>query len=179
MSNPFIGEIRIFGFNFAPRGWAFADGQTMQIASNTALFSLFGTIYGGDGRVDFGIPDLRGRVPINSGGNSAGPGLSIYRLGQRSGANDIVLTDQQLPQHNHTAALNSSGAGASSTTPEGNTAANTGPPLFSTSSPGTPMHANSVTIEESGGGSQTHSNIQPYLAMRFCVSLAGTYPSRS
>jgi microcystin-dependent protein len=179
MSDPFIGEIRMVGFDFPPRGWAFANGQTLPIANNTALFSLYGTTYGGDGRTDFQLPDLRGRAPLNSGNGQAGPGLSPYHLGQYGGVDDVVLSEGQIPSHTHVAVLNSTGAAASSDIPEDNTMGNSGPPFYNAGqTPNTTLHAESVTVDNAGGG-QSHSNLQPYLAILFCVSLEGIYPSRS
>ena len=108
MSDPFIAEIIMFGGNFAPRGWAFCDGQLLSISSNSALFSILGTTYGGDGRTTFGLPDLRGRVAMHPG---SGPGLTQRRLGEKSGMETVTLTTNQIPSHNHTATATASGTG--------------------------------------------------------------------
>jgi microcystin-dependent protein len=170
MSDPYIGELRLFPYNFAPRGWAFCQGQLLSIAQNTALFSLLGTTYGGNGQTTFGLPDLRGRVPISSG---QGPGLSPYALGQTGGVESVTLTTPQLPAHNHSVNASSS---ATSKNPSGAEPAFTG----GGSSYGT---ANDLTMSPSmignTGGSQPHPNIQPYLTLNWCISLVGIYPSRN
>jgi microcystin-dependent protein len=180
MSEPFLGEIRMVGFNFAPRGWAFCDGQLLPISQNTALFSLLGTTYGGDGRTTFGLPDLRGRVPIHAGN---GPGLSSYRQGQKGGTEEVTLITNQIPSHSHTAAGTAaavSGAGDSKT-PTGSTWASLSREnaYSSTAADGT-MAANNVnvTVNNAGGG-QSHTNVQPFLAIYFCIALVGLFPSRS
>lgn len=171
MSEPFVGEIRMFAGNFAPRGWAFCDGQLLAVSQNDALFSLFGTTYGGDGRTTFGLPDLRGRVPVHAGD---GPGLSPRRLGAKGGAESVTVTTNQLPSHTHQA----HGASAIGTDP------NPGGTVVASSSVmqpyyvGTatqPMSSNSIT---SVGGSRNHTNIQPFLCVHFIVALVGIYPSR-
>lgn len=155
---PFIGEIRMFGFNFCPRGWTGADGQLLAISSNTALFSLYGTIYGGDGRTTFGLPDLRGRVPMHAG---SGPGLSTYAQGQKGGVEGVTLTTAQMPAHNHTYVMLTNGMG---------------------NTDGIPQRAGggeqNIATSDTGGG-QSHENRQPYLVIRYCVALTGTFPSRN
>lgn len=172
MSEPFIGEIRMFAGNYAPRNWAFCDGQLLAVSQNDALFSLFGTIYGGDGRTTFGLPDLRGRVPIHAG---EGPGLSRRNLGSRGGAENVTLTANNLPPHRHM--LQASSDPASEAQPGGNVLAGDIPVDVYHSSPGPlqPMHGAAVA---SVGGSQAHNNIQPFLCIHFIVSLFGIYPSR-
>lgn len=180
MSEPFIGEIMMVGFNFAPRGWAFCDGQLLPISQNTALFSLLGTIYGGDGRTTFALPDLRGRVPIHSGG---GPGLSPYRQGQKGGVETVTLSAAQMPSHTHAAAGTAkavSGSG-NNTSPSGNNwAALARENAYSSAAADGTMAADNVTVTvDNTGGSQTHENRQPYLSVSFCIALVGIYPSRS
>lgn len=176
MSEPFLAEIRIFGFNFSPRGWAFCNGQILPIAQNTALFSLVGTTYGGDGRTTFGLPDLQGRAPIFWG---QGPGLSDYILGENGGTTSVTLTTNQLPGHTHT--VQAVAANGSSNTPVGNdwgkVAAGRGAlNLYNPASDGTSMNAAAFP---NAGGSQPHNNMAPYLSLNFCIALQGIYPPRS
>ncbi len=167
-----IAQIILFGGNFAPRSWAFCEGQLLAISSNTALFSILGTIYGGDGRTTFGLPDLRGRVPIHPG---SGPGLSSYRLGQKSGVENVTLLSTQIPSHNHT--LMASNDAGTSSEPSNMLLANTGA-LDKEYGTGnlTPMNGQAIS---NSGGSQAHTNMQPYLAVNFCICLQGIFPSRS
>lgn len=166
---PFIGELRCFGFNFAPNGWALCQGQLLPISQNTALFSLLGTMYGGDGRVTFGLPDLRGRVSLGFG---QGPGLSSYTQGEVGGQETVVLTAGQLPPHSHTVAASSasttkSPAGAvPAVTPGGSSYGTTTDLVMSPSMIG------------GGGNSQPHENMEPYLVLNWCIALEGIYPSR-
>lgn len=178
MSNPFLAQIVMFGGNFAPRGWAFCDGQLLPISSNTALFSLLGTTYGGDGRTSFGLPDLRGRVPIHDGSGN-GPGLSGYVLGQKGGTELNYLTVANMPAHNHPGSLirTSSQAGEESTPPAGGSLAG-GATVYNEEAPNTSMAANSVTVANQGG-SQGVNNIQPYTTVNYIIALQGTFPSRS
>ncbi|WMX13636.1 MULTISPECIES: phage tail protein [unclassified Aureispira] len=170
--DPFIGEIIMFGGNFAPRGWAFCDGQLLPIAQNSALFSILGTTYGGDGRTTFALPDLRGRVAIHPGN---GPGLSDYRLGQKGGTETVTLTTNQIPSHNHMINVNNS-AGTTND-PTNHFLANTG--AFD-SEYGTTANTimNSNALGHTGGG-QSHTNIQPYCCVNFIIALQGVFPSRS
>lgn len=168
MANPFIGEIRMVGFNFPPQGWAFCDGQLLGIAQNTALFSLLGTTYGGDGRTTFGLPDLRGRVPLHHGGGS-GPGLSPYSLGQNGGFETVTLTAAQMPSHSHSQPCSSDDPNAGS--PVNNVPAAVANPVYANT-------ANSaMAVTGAVGGSQPHENRQPYLAINFCIALQGIFPS--
>lgn len=173
MSDPFIAEIILFGGNFAPRGWAFCDGQLLSISSNTALFSLLGTTYGGDGRTTFALPDLRGRVPL---GPRNGPGLSNYTLGQRGGTQSNTLTTNQMPSHNHT-------VNPKATAGEGETGdpANAFPSLTTEdvyhSAPDTTEMGQSTT--SSTGGSTSVENRQPFLALNYIIALIGVFPSRN
>jgi len=174
MSEPFIGEIRMVGFNFAPRGWALCDGQLLAIAQNTALFSLLGTIYGGDGRTTFALPDLRGRVPIHAGN---GPGLSNYPLGSRAGAETVTLTANQMPSHNHVA--NAAGPAGNSNDAIGNVWADdagVSSATYSSAAATGTMRSNAIG---NAGGNQSHENRQPYLAVNFVIALVGLYPSRN
>jgi len=171
MSEPFIAEIRIFAGNFAPRNWAQCDGQLLPIAQNTALFSLVGTIYGGDGRTTFGLPNLKGRTPMHSGN---GPGLSQRRVGETGGAETVTLTEAQMPSHNHV--LQASDEAASANDPTGKLPAVTREDTYGTDGTSVPMAA---TAMQSNGGGGAHNNLQPYLTLRFIIALFGLYPSRS
>lgn len=173
MSEPFIGQIKMVGFNFAPRGWALCEGQLVAITQNEALFSILGTTYGGDGRTTFGLPDLRGRVAIHSGG-SIGPGLSERRLGSKSGTEQHQLTAAEIPSHTHT--VNASDLTPQEDDPAGNVWANSdGKSGYSSTADGT-MHASAVST---AGGGQPHENMQPFLAVAYVIALAGVFPSRS
>ena len=172
MSEPFVGEIRMFAGNFAPRGWAFCDGQLLAVSQNDALFSLFGTIYGGDGRTTFGLPDLRGRIPIHAG---SGPGLSPRSLGAKGGAENVTLTVNQLPSHSHTA--QGSTAVANETAPAGRVVGQAGGFDFFQS--GTGSAAMSTSMVTGVGGSRSHSNLMPFLCVHFIVALFGIFPSRT
>lgn len=174
MSEPFVGEIRMFAGNFAPRGWAFCDGQLLAVSQNDALFSLLGTIYGGDGRTTFGLPDMRGRIPIHAG---FGPGLSERRLGVKGGAEKVTLTVNQLPSHSHATSENATSHKADSTDPTGRIPARApGLDPYADAGPDTNMAASTIS---SLGGSQAHTNLMPYLCIHFIIALVGIYPSRS
>ena len=170
---PFLGEITMFGGNFAPRGWAFCDGQLLAISSNNALFALLGTIYGGDGRTTFGLPELRSRIPLHQG---TGPGLSQRRIGLRSGVEGVTLTASQLPSHTHT--VNASGAAGDSNLPLGNFRAQSdNVRAFRTGSPPNAT-LNNATVSDAGSG-QVHTNLMPTQSVNFIIALFGTFPSRS
>jgi microcystin-dependent protein len=169
MSDPFLGEIQAFGFNFAPRGWAQCDGQLLPINQNSALFSLLGTTYGGDGRTTFALPDLRGRTALHEG---QGPGLSPRQLGQRSGQETTSLSVQNLPPHGHAIRAKEEG---NTEDPTGHYVAGDGTNAFGTGADIT-MAADSVG---NTGGGLPHDNMQPYLTINFCIALQGIYPSRS
>jgi microcystin-dependent protein len=168
---PFIGEIRLFGFNFAPVGWAFCDGTLLPISQNTALFSLLGTTYGGDGRTTFALPDLRGRVPISMG---TGSGLSPYDIGQQGGAENVTLTVNAVPAHGHNIQAND--APASESKPGGGVLARTNASTYAAGTDGTTLSPNAIS---SSGGSQPHANLQPFLAINLCIALQGIFPSRN
>ncbi len=174
-SDPFIGQIQTFGFSFAPRGWAKCDGQLLQISSNTALFSLLGTTYGGDGRTTFGLPDLRGRAPIHQG---QGPGLTNRIIGQKSGAETVTLNTQQMPNHTHVATLKGTTQAPAQIddTPTGKVLAKGG--KYSDLNSNTDMGATSITNANTGGG-QAHANMQPFLVINYCIALQGVFPSRN
>ena len=164
MADPFVAEIRIFPFNFAPKGWAFCDGQLLPISQNTALFSLLGTMYGGNGQTTFQLPDLRGRVPIHEG--------SGHTLAEKGGSEAVTINSQSLPTHNHTVKVFNDNANA---TPAGNffAAANN---TYQPKPQNTTLAANSVT---NTGGSQPHTNQQPFTVLSFCIALQGIFPSQT
>ncbi len=176
MSEPFLAEIRIVGFNFAPRGWAFCDGQILPINQNQSLYSLLGTTYGGDGRTSFALPDLRGRTPVHEGQL---PGGGYYQLGQKSGAETLALTSAQMPPHTHD--LVATNDSATLPGPAGNLPA-TAPAAvgetYSSGSAGLTAAFNAAAIAPAGGG-QGHENMQPCLALNFCIALQGLFPSRN
>ena len=171
MADPFIGQISIFSFAFAPRGWAFCNGQIMSIAQNQALFSLLGTTYGGDGITTFGLPNLQGRAAVSQG---QGQGLSPYALGQAGGETAHTLTPAEMPSHTH-------GAATASDTTQLSPQAHYWAPnisqtaIYSATSSGT-MSVNAVGLS---GNGQPHPNMQPNLALNFCIALQGVYPSRN
>ncbi len=199
MSEPFIGQIQTYGFNFAPRGWALCDGQLLAISTHSALFSLLGTIYGGDGRTTFALPDLRGRFPTHFGN---GPGLSTRKIGAKGGTETETLNINHLPSHNHTgqvsninlgtisAKLRCNTAESNTQAPEGNTLANANRNTYIDQAPNQDMHAGSIEISQTGtatgsvtisntGGSQAFSIMNPFLVINFCIALVGLFPSRS
>ena len=174
MAEPFIGEIRMFAGNFPPRGWAFCDGALLPISSNSALFSIVGTIYGGDGRTNFALPDLRGRAPMHAG---SGPGLSRRNLGERGGASEVALTESQMAAHSHPVlAMDTSPQFAN---PEGKSLARgaQGALPYSTEAPSVDM--SSGMVKSRFGPGEAHNNLQPLLAINFIIALEGLYPSRS
>lgn len=177
MSEPFTAEIRIFAGNFAPRSWAFCDGQLLPISQNTALFSLIGTTYGGDGRTTTALPNMQGRAPMHPG---RGPGLTSRRLGQKVGVSEVTLTQAQMPNHSHTQTAfpgSRTGRGNSDTVAESQLAFAQSGNHFATSPSGNvSMSSDSIS---GNGGSQPHNNLQPYLGMNFIIALQGLYPSRS
>lgn len=169
MSEPYVGEIRMFAGNFAPRGWAFCDGQLLAVSQNDALFSLLGTVYGGDGQTTFGLPDLRGRIPIHAG---QGPGLSDRRLGARGGEESVTLTVNQMPSHNH--AANGAGGGTAQAAPAGNLPGSDRVTMY-----GTLLRPDTLGASISAiGGSRSHSNLMPFLCVNFIIALFGIYPSQ-
>lgn len=174
MANPYVGEIKVFAGNFAPQGWAFCNGQLVAISQNTALFSLLGTTYGGDGQQTFGLPDLRGRALIHQG---QGNGLSPYAMGQMGGVEAVTLITQQLPGHTH--AMLGSSAAATSPYPNngvGMGATATGEPIYAPGPGATPLSPQAVT---SAGGGLPHDNRQPYLAISYIIALFGIFPTRN
>ncbi|MEP3654447.1 MAG: tail fiber protein [Litorimonas sp.] len=176
MSDPFIAQITLFAGNFAPRNWAFCDGQLLAISSNTALFSLIGTIYGGDGRTTFALPDLRGRAPI---GPRTGPGLSTYREGQRGGQESVTLLPSQMPVHSHT--LNATNAPGDKGGPQGKmlAAGHGDETIYHDTPPSANIRAMASNSIANAGGGQAHNNMQPFLATNYIIALQGIFPSRN
>lgn len=180
-SEPFIGEVRIFAGNFAPRGWAFCDGQLLQISQNTALFSILGTTYGGDGRTTLGLPDLRGRAPMHPGN---GPGLTSRQLGERGGTETVVLSIAQIPTHNHAIEARGSSAAGDSASPTNKTWAVTSdggsdyatPPIDAADQ--VQMSTNAVRLGAMGSN-QAHDNMPPFQVLNYIIALQGIYPSRN
>lgn len=177
---PLLGTIIMFGGNFAPRGWAICDGQLLPISQWSALFSILGTTYGGDGRTTFGLPDLRGRVPMGEGN---GPGLQPRQLGQKGGLQSVTLGVPNMPAHNHTATLHAEFALGSSKSPSGNMLAGNNASDEALYAPFDPanniaMGAESITVSNEGGG-QPFDNEQPYQVVNFIIATQGVFPSRS
>src|SRR5260370_19768784 len=162
--DPFVAEIRIFGFNFAPKGWAFCDGQLLPLSQNTALFSLLGTTYGGDGKSNFALPDMQGNAPMHPG---QGPGLSLHDLGETGGSDTVTLLESEMPSHSHGVLANIN---------QSNLAAPSPTVTFARSNPGTAYKTttqNTVNFSDNAiapaGGDQPHNNMQPYLTLNFCI----------
>lgn len=170
MSQPYVGEIRIFGGNFAPNGWLFCEGQALAIADYDTLFNLIGTTYGGDGVNTFNLPDLRGRLPVHQGTSTTG---TTYVMGESAGAEEVTLTVSQIPSHTHPVIASTSAGSAPG--PEGNVLAASGSSNVYRPGPGAAALANQTVGP--AGGSQPHSNMQPYLCVNFIISLFGVYPT--
>jgi microcystin-dependent protein len=173
MADPFVAEIRIFGFNFAPKGWAFCDGQLLPISQNTALFSLLGTTYGGDGKSTFALPDMQGNAPMHPG---QGPGLSLHDLGETGGSETVTLLESEFPSHSH--ALNVSQADAIERLPGGQQLA-TGIAVGMYGSLASNLVQLSPNALTPAGGDLPHNNMQPYLTLNFCIALQGVFPPRT
>jgi microcystin-dependent protein len=171
MADPFVAEIRIFPFNFAPKGWAWCDGQLLPLSQNTALFSLLGTTYGGNGKSNFALPDLQGRAPMHPG---QGPGLSLHDLGETGGSETVTLLESEIPAHSHGYQI--SGQVALSNSPAGQLfGVGAGINLYTAANNLTPMNPIALTP---AGGDQPHNNMQPYLTFYFCIALQGVFPPR-
>jgi microcystin-dependent protein len=171
MSEPFLGMIMIVPYNFAPRGWAFCSGQILPIAQNTALFSLLGTTFGGNGQTTFALPDMRGRAALSSG---QGPGLSSYDLGQVGGTESVTLTINQMPQHFHTVAPQASANAPTASKANGNIPA--GGDFYDVPPGGVALAPSNSSLV---GGSQPFQNLNPYLVLNYCIALEGIFPSRN
>jgi microcystin-dependent protein len=174
MADPFVAEIRIFGFNFAPRGWAFCNGQLLPLSQNTALFSLLGTTYGGDGKSTFALPDLQTRVPMHPG---QGPGLSLYDLGETGGTAAVTLVPSEMPAHTHTMSVQTATLGATAA-PAGNTLGRPASGKLYVTAANPALVTMSPSMLAPAGGSQPHNNLQPYLTFNFCIALQGVFPPR-
>ena len=170
MSQPFVGELRMFGGNFAPAGWAFCDGQLIPIAENDVLFQLIGTTYGGDGQETFALPNLQSRIPVHMG---TGPSGTTYQIGEQAGVEDVTLTVSQIPSHSHP--LLASTAVGTAASPQGSVLAASGSSnVYRPAPTAAAMDAQAVGP---AGGSQPHTNLQPFLCINFIISLYGVYPS--
>ena len=171
--DPFVAEIRIFPFNFAPQGWAWCDGQLLPISQNTALFSLLGTTYGGDGKSNFALPDLQGRAPMHPG---QGPGLSLHDLGESGGTDMVTLPESEMPAHSHAARADAVDLGDTNVpSPNASFAQSAGGTLYQAAE-GTQLAPQALTPM---GGGQPHNNLQPYLTLAFNIALQGVYPPRT
>jgi len=174
--DPFVAEIRIFPFNFAPRGWAFCDGQLLPLSQNTALFSLLGTTYGGNGQSNFALPNMQGNAPMHPG---QGPGLSLHDLGETSGSETVTLLITEMPSHSHPP-VNARAAGGQAN-PTGNmwgtSNASKVAAFFYAPAQGTPVVMNPISFGPVGG-SLPHNNMMPYLTLNFCIALQGVFPPR-
>lgn len=173
MADPFVAEIRIFPFNFAPKGWAWCDGQLLPISQNTALFSLLGTTYGGDGKSNFALPNLQGRAPMHPG---QGPGLSLHDLGEASGTETVTLLESEIPSHSHAMRASSDPGDLFGPGPSTSLGASTGAAAYQ------PSNSNLISMAPESispaGGDQPHNNMQPYLTFYFCIALQGVFPAR-
>ncbi|HYP00242.1 MAG TPA: tail fiber protein [Pyrinomonadaceae bacterium] len=176
MADPFVAEIRIFPFNFAPKGWAFCDGQLLPLSQNTALFSLLGTTYGGNGKSNFALPDLQGRAPMHPG---QGPGLSLHDLGETGGSETVTLLESEMPVHNHLMMANSSPGLLTTPAPDRGLARSQGGSMFVPGNPTPTLVAMADQTLAPTGGDQPHNNMMPYLTLNFNIALQGVFPPRS
>ena len=171
--DPFVAEIRIFPFNFAPKGWAFCDGQILPLSQNTALFSLLGTTYGGDGKSNFALPNMQGNAPMHPG---QGPGLSLHDLGETGGSETVTLLESEIPSHSHTMKADVLDiADTNVVSPNASYALSSGGTLYQ--STGNAFLSDNALAP--AGGDQPHNNLQPYLTLNFCIALQGVYPPRT
>jgi microcystin-dependent protein len=174
MADPFVAEIRIFPFNFAPKGWAWCDGQLLPLSQNTALFSLLGTTYGGDGKSNFALPDLQGRAPMHPG---QGPGLSLHDLGETGGSETVTLLESEIPSHSH--AFSTSLSDGNVGVPTGQKfATGIGVGIYAAANAGAIVQLSDQSLAPAGGD-QPHNNLQPYLTFYFCIALQGVFPPRT
>jgi microcystin-dependent protein len=172
MADPFVAEIRIFGFNFAPRGWAFCNGQIMPISQNTALFSLLGTTYGGDGKSTFALPNMQGNAPMQPG---QGPGLSLHDLGETSGSETVSLLESEIPAHVHTLRASSDDGDLAAPNQTRSLARSAGGFAYAPAQNLTQMAWEALAL---AGNDMPHNNMQPYLTLNFCIALQGVFPPR-
>jgi microcystin-dependent protein len=173
MADPFVAEIRIFPFNFAPRGWAWCNGQILPISQNTALFSLLGTTYGGDGKSTFALPNLQGSVPLHVGSAQPGPGLSTYDLGQSAGSDDVTLLTTETPSHTHSVMAQTVDQGDNRIPSPSLNLGNT--QIYSSAAAGGTLDPTAVSVYGGGG---PHNNLMPYLTLYFNIALQGVFPQR-
>jgi microcystin-dependent protein len=175
MSNPFVAEIRMFCFNFAPKGWAWCDGQLLPISQNTALFSLLGTTYGGDGKSTFALPNMQGSSPMAPG---QGPGLSLHDLGEQGGSQDVTLLLSEIPVHSHSVNAAPANFAANSDVPTNNAMGKSsqGSVYVPDTQPSVTMSPNALSP---AGGNLPHNNMMPYLAVYFAIAMQGVYPARN
>jgi microcystin-dependent protein len=174
MADPFVAEIRIFPFNFAPKGWAFCDGQLLPLSQNTALFSLLGTTYGGDGKSNFALPNMQGNAPMHPG---QGPGLSLHDLGETGGSQTVSLLESEIPSHPH--GLMAQGAPADTNVAVGFSIARVVGATPYLPPAGAPLVSMAAQALPPAGGDQPHNNMQPYLTLSFCIALQGVFPPRT
>lgn len=180
MTDQYVGEIRIMAFQFAPRGWAKCEGQVLPISQNTALFSLLGTFYGGDGRTTFALPNFQGTVPISQGQS---PGTSNYSVGQRAGSQNVTLLQSEIPRHNHGFTVTTTVGTASASSGNQLAKGQVGNPITGATqirvySQGNPDVLMSPTVIQLSGGNLPHNNMMPYMALNFCIALQGIFPPR-
>lgn len=173
MADPFVAEIRIFPFNFAPRGWAWCDGQLLPLSQNTALFSLLGTTYGGNGKSNFALPDLQGRSPMHPG---QGPGLSLHDLGETGGSETVTLLESEMPSHSHALRASIDDADLQIPQPQMTMAKSSGQNAYSATATLVSLAPEALPP---AGGDQPHNNLQPYLTFYFCIALQGVFPPRT
>lgn len=173
MADPFVAEIRIFPFNFAPKGWAFCDGQLLPLSQNTALFSLLGTTYGGDGKSNFALPDLQGRAPVHPG---QGPGLSLRDLGETGGTTTVSLLESEMPAHSHSLQASPDPGDLQSPSPSRVPARSHPGFAYLQAAPNADLAPESLAP---AGGDMPHNNMMPYLTLYFCIALQGVYPPRT
>ena len=174
MADPFVAEIRIFPFNFAPTGWAFCDGQLMPLSQNTALFSLLGTTYGGDGKSNFALPNLKGSAPMHPG---QGPGLSLHDLGETGGSETVTLLESEMPLHSHAMQANAFPANVQAPGPARALAQSTGGVAYKPPA-GAPLTTLNPQSLAPSGGDFPHNNMMPFLTLSFCIALQGVFPQR-
>lgn len=174
MADPFVAEIRIFPFNFAPKGWAFCDGQILPLSQNTALFSLLGTTYGGDGKSNFALPDMQGNAAMHPG---QGPGLSLHDLGETGGSETVSLLQTEIPSHSHGFMASSQPGEDPAPSPSEALARSVGANLYQTNTQNLVQLAPQALSP--AGGDQPHNNMMPFLTLNFCIALQGVFPPRS
>jgi microcystin-dependent protein len=176
MADPFVAEIRIFPFNFAPRSWAWCDGQLLPLSQNTALFSLLGTTYGGNGTSNFALPNLQGRAPMHPG---QGPGLSLHDLGETGGSETVSLLESEIPSHSHPVLANTAVAELQFPKPTRSLSRSVNANAYYQTNASDALVAMSDVVLAPSGGDQSHNNLQPYLTLYFCIALQGVFPPRT